>query len=134
MITLFIDTSTTTLTVALIKDGIVLEESTVSSSEHSKHTMPEIEKLYDLAEFYKVFGDCTRIRILYALFESEMCVCDIAVSLSMTKSAISHQLKYLKDNNLIRSEKIGKIVFYSLADKHVKDIFEIGLKHIREGL
>jgi len=88
----------------------------------------------ELSEFYKNFSDSTRLKIICVLDKvKKMCVCDIAVALNMTKSAISHQLKYLKDNNLIISERIGKIVFYSLADKHVQDVYEIGLKHVEEG-
>ncbi len=94
--------------------------------------MPEERELYDLSDFFKVLGDSTRVKIMWALDESEMCVCDIAVLLNMTKSAISHQLRSLKQANLVKHRKEGKIVFYSLADDHVKDIFEKGLEHIRE--
>lgn len=97
-----------------------------------KEKMPEEEKLYDLAELFKVFGDTTRIKILWALAESEMCVCDIAVLLNMTQSAISHQLRVLKQTRLVKNRKDGKIVFYSLNDAHVKHIFEQGLIHINE--
>lgn len=93
---------------------------------------PEIEKLYDLAELYKVFGDCTRIRILYALFEAEMCVCDIAELLDMTVSAISHQLKTLNRARLVKYRREGKSVFYSLADDHVRTIIYQGMEHIEE--
>ncbi len=94
--------------------------------------MPEIEKLYDLAELYKVFGDCTRIRILYALFEAEMCVCDIAALLNMTTSAISHQLRTLNRARLVKYRREGKSVFYSLADEHVRTIIYQGMEHIEE--
>ncbi len=94
--------------------------------------MLEEELLYDLAELYKIFGDSTRIRILYALFEKEMCVNDIAESLSMTMSAISHQLRILKQARLVRYRKDGKTVFYALADDHVKSIMEMGMEHISE--
>jgi ArsR family transcriptional regulator len=94
--------------------------------------MPDESELYDLADFFKVLGDSTRAKIIWALDESEMCVCDISVLLNMTKSAISHQLRVLKQANLVKNRKEGKIVFYSLADDHVKDIFEKGLEHIRE--
>lgn len=97
-----------------------------------KKKMPEERELYDLSDFFKVLGDSTRAKIIWALDESEMCVCDIAVLLNMTKSAISHQLRSLKQANLVKYRKEGKIVFYSLADDHVKDIFEKGLEHIRE--
>jgi ArsR family transcriptional regulator len=94
--------------------------------------MPSEETLYDLAELFKVFGDSTRIRILWALDEAELCVCDIAVLLNMTQSAISHQLRVLKQANLVRNRKDGKIVFYSLIDEHVKQIFNQGLDHTME--
>lgn len=94
--------------------------------------MPEEEKLYDLAEFYKVFGDCTRIKILYALFESELCVCDIAALFNMTISAISHQLRTLSRAKLVKYRKSGKNVFYSLADDHVRTIIAQGMNHIEE--
>lgn len=97
-----------------------------------KETMPKEEMLYDLAEFFKVFGDSTRIKILWALEESEMCVCDIACLLNMTQSAISHQLRVLKQANLVKFRKEGKVVYYSLNDDHVKQILEQGLIHINE--
>lgn len=95
-------------------------------------TLPEEEKLYDLAELFKVFGDSTRMRILFVLFEAEVCVCDLSEILSMTPSAISHQLKILKQNKLIKFRKSGKSVFYSLADDHVKTIISQGMDHIEE--
>lgn len=94
--------------------------------------MPEEDELYNLSDFFKVLGDSTRAKIIWALDASEMCVCDIAVLLNMTKSAISHQLKALKAANLVKYRKEGKIVFYSLTDDHVKDIFEKALEHTRE--
>ncbi|MGL5973292.1 MAG: ArsR/SmtB family transcription factor [Oscillospiraceae bacterium] len=94
--------------------------------------MPKEEFLYDLAEFFKIFGDTTRIKILYVLSESEMCVCDIASVLNMTQSAISHQLKVLKNNKLVKFRKVGKSVFYSLCDNHIKTILKQGLEHINE--
>jgi ArsR family transcriptional regulator len=97
-----------------------------------REKMPEERELYDLADFFKVLGDSTRARIICALDESEMCVCDLAVLLNMTKSAISHQLRSLKQTNLVKYRKEGKVVYYSLADYHVKEIFEKGLEHIRE--
>ena len=97
-----------------------------------KAKMPMEENLYDLAELFKVFGDSTRIKILWALDEAEMCVCDIAVLLNMTQSAISHQLRVLKQARLVKYRKDGKIVFYSLEDEHIKQIFEQGLTHINE--
>lgn len=98
-----------------------------------KSKMPDEYELYDLSDFFKVLGDSTRAKIMWALDEHEMCVCDLAVLLNMTKSAISHQLKSLKQANLVKYRKDGKVVFYSLSDDHVKEIFEKGLEHIREG-
>lgn len=97
-----------------------------------KKRMPEDKELYDLSDFFKVLGDATRVRIIWALDENEMCVCDIAVLLNMTKSAISHQLRTLKQANLVKFRREGKVVYYSLKDDHVKDIFEKGMEHIRE--
>lgn len=97
-----------------------------------KSKMPQEETLYDLAELFKVFGDSTRIKILWALDEAEMCVCDIAALLNMTQSAISHQLRVLKQADLVKSRREGKIVYYSLDDDHVKHIFDQGLLHINE--
>jgi len=94
--------------------------------------MPLEENLYDLAELFKVFGDTTRIKILWALAESEMCVCDIAFLFNMTQSAISHQLRVLKQARLVKNRKEGKVVFYLLDDAHVKQIFDQGLIHINE--
>lgn len=94
--------------------------------------LPDDEILYDLAELFKVFGDSTRIKILYALFESEMCVCDIADLLGLTQSAISHQLRTLKASKLVRSRREGKTVFYSLADQHVRSIIGQGMDHVME--
>lgn len=95
-------------------------------------TMPEETELYDLAELFKVFGDSTRIRILFVLFEAEVCVCDLAKVLNMTQSAISHQLRILKANKLVNSRREGKPVFYSLADGHVRTIIAQGREHIEE--
>lgn len=95
-------------------------------------TMPEETELYDLAELFKVFGNSTRIRILFVLFEAEVCVCDLAKVLNMTQSAISHQLRILKANKLVNSRREGKSVFYSLADGHVRTIIAQGREHIEE--
>ncbi|PAB58725.1 ArsR/SmtB family transcription factor [Anaeromicrobium sediminis] len=92
--------------------------------------MPEEEKLYDLAELFKVFGDGTRIKILCALMHSEMCVCDIAALLEMKQSAISHQLRVLKQARLVKYRKDGKMVYYSLDDNHVMNVFDQGFNHI----
>ncbi len=94
--------------------------------------MPPEEKLYDLAELFKVFGDSTRIKIIWALFEEEMCVCDIACLLNMTQSAISHQLRVLKQARLVKPRRDGKNVYYSLDDQHIEEIFNQGLNHINE--
>ena len=94
--------------------------------------MPAGESFYDLANLYKMFADKTRIKILWALSREKMCVCDLAALLGMTKSAISHQLRALRLTNLIRNDRQGKVVYYSLADSHVKDIFEKGFEHINE--
>lgn len=94
--------------------------------------MPEEDELYDLAELFKVFGDSTRIRILFVLFEAEVCVCDLADILNMTQSAVSHQLKILKQAKLVKSRREGKSVFYSLADGHVSTIIAQGREHIEE--
>ena len=94
--------------------------------------MPDDETLMRLADLYKVFGDGTRIRILYVLFESEVCVCDIARLVDMTQSAVSHQLRILKQARLIKSRRDGKTVFYSLADEHVTTLLKMGMEHITE--
>lgn len=95
--------------------------------------LPDEELLYDLAELYKVFGDSTRIKILYVLFEEELCVCDIAQLLGMTQSAISHQLRVLKNAKLVKNRRDGKTVFYSLDDEHVRAMLGQGMNHITEG-
>jgi len=110
-------------------DCTVIHEDVVNMV---RDRMPEEENLYDLAELFKVFGDSTRIKILWALSESDMCVCDIAALLNMTQSAISHQLRILKQVRLVKNRKDGKVVYYSLDDAHVKQIFEQGLVHINE--
>ena len=100
--------------------------------DNVKNIMPKDETLYDLADLFKVFGDTTRIKILYALFVSEMCVCDIASLLHMTQSAISHQLRVLKQARLVKYRKEGKTVFYSMNDDHIHQIFNQGLVHVNE--
>ena len=100
--------------------------------EQVEAALPDEESLYDLAELFKVFGDTTRIRILYVLFEAEMCVCDIAEILNMTQSAISHQLRVLKQARLVRNRREGKQIYYSLADDHVRTIIGQGMDHIEE--
>lgn len=95
-------------------------------------SQPAEEVLYDLAELFKVFGDSTRIRILYALIESELCVGDIALMLNLGQSAVSHQLKLLKDSKLVKFRREGKVIFYALNDDHVRTILNMGMEHIEE--
>jgi ArsR family transcriptional regulator len=90
------------------------------------------DQLYDLADLFRMFGDTTRIRILYLLFESELCVCDLAKLLGVTQSAVSHQLRALKDAKLVRFRRAGKTVFYALDDDHVRSILALGMEHILE--
>ena len=94
--------------------------------------MPDEETLCDLAELFRIFGDSTRIKILYVLFEAEMCVCDIAELLHMTQSAISHQLRVLKQSKLVKFRREGKTIYYSLADDHVRTIIGMGMEHLCE--
>ncbi len=110
-------------------DCTILHEDVVS---RVKGKMPDDVNLYDLSENFKVFGDTTRIKILWALDVSEMCVCDIAALLNMTQSAISHQLRVLKQARLVSSRRDGKVVYYSLNDSHVKQILDLGMTHINE--
>ena len=114
---------------ALCCEEIEVHEDAV---EQVRSQLPQDEVLYDLAELFKIFGDSTRIKILYVLFESEMCVCDIAQLLGMTQSAISHQLRSLKQSRLVKARREGKTVFYSLADGHVRTILDQGMEHVAE--
>ena len=100
--------------------------------EKVREGLPDEDELYDLAELFKVFGDSTRIRILYVLFQSELCVCDLAEALQMTQSAISHQLKILKQARLVTGRREGKSVLYALADDHLRSIIDQGREHIEE--
>lgn len=100
--------------------------------EEVKDKLPQEEILYDLAELFKVFGDSTRIKIICSLFESEMCVCDLSVLLNISQSAISHQLRVLKSARLVKFRRAGKVIYYSLDDEHIKQIFDAGLHHITE--
>ena len=113
----------------LLCDCDVLHESLL---KEVREKMPDENELSDLSDFFKIQGDSTRSRIVSALDAGEMCVCDLAALLNMTKSAISHQLRSLRDANLVKNRREGKVVFYSLADDHVREIFEKGLEHIRE--
>lgn len=97
-----------------------------------RRLLPDELKLYDLAELFKIFGDSTRIQILYVLLEREVCVCDLASVLGMTVSAISHQLRVLKQARLVKFRRSGKTVFYSLSDEHVHAILQQGMDHIEE--
>lgn len=94
--------------------------------------MPDDEELYDLAEFYKIFGDSTRIRILFTLFNSPLCVCDLAEALGMKQPAVSYQLKILKQARLVKSRREGRTVYYSLSDDHVSGIISMGREHLAE--
>jgi len=108
------------------------EAINVQIVEKVRKNMPDVKKLYELSDFFKVMGDGTRIQLLWALEESEMCVGDLAVLLDMTKSAISHQLKVLRMSKLVKTNKKGKNVYYSLDDYHVKDILKKALEHVKE--
>lgn len=100
--------------------------------EHARKGLPVDDVLFSLADLYKIFGDSTRLRILYILYDTELCVCDIAGVCGMTVSAISHQLRVLKQARLVKFRKVGKSVFYSLADAHVHAILSQGMEHVRE--
>lgn len=108
------------------------EELHAELIEKNRATMPDESTIYDLADFFKIFGDSTRMSILFAIDGAPMCVCDIAALLGMTKSAVSHQLKILRQSDLITYKKVGKNVFYTLSDDHVRDIIEKALEHIKE--
>ena len=101
--------------------------------EKVKKTMPDEETLFDIAELFKVFGDSTRMKIICCLFEHEMCVCDIAELINSTQSAVSHQLRVLKQAKLVKFRKEGKIVYYSLDDEHISEMYEMAKRHIEEG-
>ena len=103
-----------------------------SRIETVKKLLPADEVLYDLAELFKIFGDSTRIKLLYALYESELCVCDLADVLGLTQSAVSHQLRLLKSSKRVKFRRDGKTVFYSLADDHVVRILSQGMEHLEE--
>lgn len=100
--------------------------------ERVKKDLPEDETLYDLAELFRVFADSTRIKILYALFEAELCVCDLSRLTGMSQSAVSHQLRTLKDSKLVKFRREGKTVYYSLADQHVRTLIGNGMEHLME--
>ncbi|MDD2992165.1 MAG: metalloregulator ArsR/SmtB family transcription factor [Pygmaiobacter sp.] len=100
--------------------------------EAVRENLPDDEILYDLAELFRVFGDSTRIKILYALFESELCVGDIATLLNLSQSAVSHQLRLLKGSKLVKFRREGKTIFYALDDEHVRAIIALGMEHVEE--
>lgn len=112
---------------AEVCDCNVIHEGVV---EDVKSKMLDNEFIFEISTFFKILGDNTRVKIIFALDHNEMCVCDIANVLNMTKSSISHQLSYLKDLNIVKSRKNGKEVYYSLDDEHVKEVFEVAISHI----
>jgi len=116
-------------TIQNVCDCDVIHEEVVA---RVREAMPGSDNFYNLANFYKMLADNTRLKILWALSCEQMCVCDLAVLLGMTKSAVSHQLKSLRLANLVKADKHGRIVYYSLVDCHVRDIFEKGFEHIME--
>ena len=107
----------------------IIHEDTVKKV---KDKIPKDDFIYDMAEFFKVFADSTRMKIIYALFENELCVCDIANIVQTTQSAISHQLRILKQSKLVKYRKEGKVVYYSLDDAHIMQIVKKGSEHIEE--
>ena len=117
-----------------MKNSAICEERVLHTEvlKAVRSKMPKDERLFDLAELFKIFGDSTRMKILFVLFEAEVCTCDLAATLNMTASAVSHQLNSLKRAKLIKSRRDGKSVFYSLADDHVKTIIEMATEHLAE--
>lgn len=107
----------------------VIHENVIN---YVRERIPSSEAILELADFFKILSDSTRVRILYALSYAEMCVCDISVLLNMTQSAVSHQLRLLKQARLVKSRKDGKIVYYSLNDKHIKNVLSVGFDHLGE--
>lgn len=108
------------------------QEEYTSAVERVQDLLPDDEILYDLAELFKVFGDSTRVKLLYALFEEELCVQDMAQLLNISQSAVSHQLQILKANKLVKYRRDGKTIYYSLADDHVHSIINQGIEHVAE--
>ena len=115
-----------------VRKEIMMSEIHQDNFEGVRDSLPDDELLYDLAELYKIFGDTTRVKILYILFTGEMCVQHISELLSVSQSAVSHQLRILKGARLVRFRRDGKTVYYSLADDHVREIIECGMEHITE--
>ena len=118
--------------VPVSNDAQLFSPTPAEALDQVREALPDDEILYDLAELFKVFGDTTRMKILYVLFESELCVNDIAQCLNMTPSAVSHQLRILKSCKLVKFRRDGKTIFYSLDDDHVRDMIALGLDHISE--
>lgn len=119
----------------MISNGIELCDETVihnNKVRQTKESMPDEENLFDLADLFKNFSDTTRIKILYALLENDLCVCDIAEALEVSQSAVSHQLRILKQSRLVKARRDGKSVIYSLADEHVATILSMGMDHVIE--
>ncbi len=104
----------------------------LEAAEKISESMPDDEYLYDLSELFRIFGDSTRIKILFALFDDELCVGDIASILNLSQSSVSHQLRILKDNKLVKFRREGKSIFYSLDDDHVRSILQLGMEHVEE--
>ena len=117
-----------------MKEELVSVGKNLNLIKEVKHKMPKEETLFDIAELFKVFGDSTRMKIICCLFQNQMCVCDIAQIINSTQSAVSHQLRVLKQAKLVKYRKEGKEVYYSLSDKHVEIIFNMALEHIKEGV
>lgn len=111
-----------------ICDCNIIHEAIVNQT---KKKMLDNDFINEISLFFKILGDNTRVKILFALDNNEMCVCDIANVLNMTKSSISHQLSFLKQNNIVKCNKVGKEVYYSLDDEHVKEVFEVAISHIK---
>lgn len=109
-----------------------MSEDTKKTNSAKMPIMPDDEALYEVAELFSIFGDTTRVRIIFVLFDQEMCVCDIAETLGMTQSAISHQLRVLKQARLVKFRREGKTIFYSLCDEHISQIFRLAMEHIEE--
>lgn len=112
-----------------VKDSATAEEDILNKLSEKQ---PDDEILYDLAELFKVFGDSTRIKILYSMFETELCVNDIARLLNLSQSSVSHQLRILKTSKLVKFRREGKSIFYSLDDEHVRAIISMGMEHVEE--
>lgn len=120
------------MTESKIEESCLVEAVHPDKLARVRAAMPDEDILYDTAELFKVFGDSTRTRILSALFIEELCVCDIAELLSMTKSAVSHQLRTLRQTKIVKARRSGKEIFYSLDDEHISKIYKMAIEHLRE--